>query len=70
MVRNLVGTFVQCGARRLPPDAIPGILAAGNRSAAGPTAPPTGLFLISVEYPLLSDDPSVSTAAEPLITDN
>jgi tRNA pseudouridine38-40 synthase len=51
MVRNLVGTFVQCGAHRLSPASIPAILAARNRSAAGPTAPPTGLFLVSVEYP-------------------
>ena len=51
MVRNLVGTFVQCGANRLPPDSIPNLLAARDRSAAGPTAPPTGLFLVSVEYP-------------------
>lgn len=50
MVRNLVGTFVQCGSRRLSPDAIPSLLAARNRSAAGPTAPATGLFLVSVEY--------------------
>jgi tRNA pseudouridine38-40 synthase len=51
MVRNLVGTFVQCGAGRLSPDAISTILAARNRSVAGPTAPPTGLFLVNVEYP-------------------
>lgn len=51
MVRNLVGTFVQCGAHRLSPASIPQLLAARNRSAAGPTAPPTGLFLLSVEYP-------------------
>jgi tRNA pseudouridine38-40 synthase len=51
MVRNLVGTFVQAGALRLDPDRLPSILAARNRSAAGPTAPPTGLFLISVDYP-------------------
>jgi tRNA pseudouridine38-40 synthase len=51
MVRNLVGTFVQCGANRLDPDSVPALLAARNRSAAGPTAPPTGLFLVSVEYP-------------------
>jgi tRNA pseudouridine38-40 synthase len=51
MVRNLVGTFVQVGAHRLAPDSIPALLAARNRSAAGPTAPPQGLFLISVEYP-------------------
>jgi tRNA pseudouridine38-40 synthase len=51
MVRNLVGTFVDIGARRLAADAIPGILAARNRATAGPTAPARGLFLVSVEYP-------------------
>ena len=51
MVRNLVGTFVQAGAHRLAPGSIPTLLAARNRSAAGPTAPPQGLFLISVDYP-------------------
>ena len=50
MVRNLVGTFVLAGAGRLAPDAIPRILAARARSAAGPTAPARGLFLLSVEY--------------------
>ena len=29
---------------------IPEILAARKRSAAGPTAPPQGLFLVGVEY--------------------
>jgi tRNA pseudouridine38-40 synthase len=53
MVRNLVGTFVQCGAHRLPPESISTILAARNRAAAGPTAPSTGLFLLNVEYPNL-----------------
>jgi tRNA pseudouridine38-40 synthase len=50
MVRNLVGTFVNVGAKRLPIDSISGILAARNRSAAGPTAPARGLFLVEVEY--------------------
>ena len=50
MVRNLVGTFVQAGAGRSSPDAIPAILAARSRSAAGPTAPARGLFLVNVEY--------------------
>jgi tRNA pseudouridine38-40 synthase len=58
MVRNLVGTFVQCGANRLDPDSIPSLLAARNRSIAGPTAPPTGLFLVSVEYPGLESPTS------------
>jgi tRNA pseudouridine38-40 synthase len=50
MVRNLIGTFVDIGASRTPADAIPSIVAARNRSAAGPTAPARGLFLIDVEY--------------------
>jgi len=49
MVRNLVGTFVET-ATRLNPDVIPKILAARSRSAAGPTAPARGLFLVEVEY--------------------
>ncbi|MBN9617915.1 MAG: tRNA pseudouridine(38-40) synthase TruA [Acidobacteriales bacterium 59-55] len=50
MVRNLVGTFVEVGRGRLPADSIPAILSESNRSAAGPTAPASGLFLIEVEY--------------------
>jgi tRNA pseudouridine38-40 synthase len=50
MVRNLVGTFVEAAANRISADEIPNILAARNRSAAGPTAPASGLFLIEVEY--------------------
>jgi tRNA pseudouridine38-40 synthase len=50
MVRNLVGTFVEVGTGRIPADDIPAILATRNRSAAGPTAPARGLFLIEVAY--------------------
>lgn len=50
MVRNLVGTFVDIGRGHLPPDAMPRILEARTREAAGPTAPARGLFLDSVEY--------------------
>ncbi|HWW98205.1 MAG TPA: tRNA pseudouridine synthase A [Edaphobacter sp.] len=50
MVRNLVGTFVEAAAHRIAADEIPTILAARNRSAAGPTAPASGLFLVEVEY--------------------
>jgi tRNA pseudouridine38-40 synthase len=45
-----VGTMVEVGRGRLSADAIPGILAARSRAAAGPTAPARGLFLCSVEY--------------------
>jgi tRNA pseudouridine38-40 synthase len=50
MVRNLVGTFVEAAANHISADSIPTILAARNRSAAGPTAPASGLFLVEVEY--------------------
>jgi tRNA pseudouridine38-40 synthase len=51
MVRNLVGTLLLLGRGGIAPDAIPVILAARDRSAAGPTAPARGLHLVKVEYP-------------------
>jgi tRNA pseudouridine38-40 synthase len=50
MVRNLVGTFVLVGKSTLQPENITEILAARNRSAAGATAPASGLYLASVDY--------------------
>ncbi len=50
MVRNLVGTFVLAGSGRIAPASIADILATRSRSAAGPTAPARGLFLVSVRF--------------------
>jgi tRNA pseudouridine38-40 synthase len=50
MVRNLVGTFILVGKETLTPPEIARILQARNRSAAGPTAPASGLYLMNVEY--------------------
>lgn len=50
MVRNLVGTFLLLGKGTLNKDALRDILEARRRSAAGPTAPAHGLYLVSVEY--------------------
>ena len=50
MVRNLVGTFLLVGKGTLGGEDLGGILQARNRSAAGPTAPAHGLYLVSVEY--------------------
>ncbi|MEO5936154.1 MAG: tRNA pseudouridine(38-40) synthase TruA [Terriglobales bacterium] len=50
MVRNLVGTFLLVGKGTLKPSDLDDILAAKERSAAGATAPASGLYLVSVEY--------------------
>jgi tRNA pseudouridine38-40 synthase len=51
MVRNLVGTFLLAGKGTLTGEDIRRILEGRNRSAAGPTAPASGLYLMGVEYP-------------------
>jgi tRNA pseudouridine38-40 synthase len=45
MVRIIAGTLVEVGLGRYTPDDIPKMLAAKERQAAGPTAPPHGLYL-------------------------
>jgi len=50
MVRNLVGTFLLVGKGTLDRTGLTHILEARHRSAAGPTAPACGLYLVSVEY--------------------
>jgi tRNA pseudouridine38-40 synthase len=64
MVRNIVGTLVDVGRGSLSPTDVPRILAARDRSAAGPTAPAQGLFLVQVEYGERVS-PNVSREEEP-----
>jgi tRNA pseudouridine38-40 synthase len=51
MVRSLVGTLVEVGRGRRKAGEMMGILAAGDRQAAGQLAPPSGLCLWHVDYP-------------------
>ena len=49
-VRNIVGTLERVGVGRWTANDVSAALAARDRAAAGPTAPPEGLYLVSVGY--------------------
>ncbi len=50
MVRNIVGTLVDVGLGKTGADDVQNILLSKDRSRAGATAPPKGLFLMHVCY--------------------
>ena len=50
MVRAMVGTCVYAAEGKIPPDGIPDLLAGRNRTAAGPTVPPGGLYMTKLWY--------------------
>jgi tRNA pseudouridine38-40 synthase len=50
MARNIVGTLVEIGRGRIPPQHMEKILKSHDRKLAGPTAPAHGLFLEKIEY--------------------
>ena len=50
MVRIMVGTLLEIGAGRMPPEQVAEILEAKDRRMAGPTAPASGLCLEKVDY--------------------
>ena len=51
MVRNVVGSLVEVGLGRRPAAWVAEVLTGRDRRAAGPTAPPHGLYLLRVRYP-------------------
>jgi tRNA pseudouridine38-40 synthase len=51
MVRNITGTLVEVGLGRFSPDDVDRMLKSCDRTAAGRTAPPQGLYLVEVQYP-------------------
>jgi tRNA pseudouridine38-40 synthase len=50
-VRNMAGTLKLVGLGRWHPDDVARALAARDRRAGGPTAPPQGLYLVEIRYP-------------------
>jgi tRNA pseudouridine38-40 synthase len=59
MVRNMVGSLVEVGRGKHSPEWIAEVLAAKNRTLAGPTAPAHGLCLMEVFY--ANSDSEIST---------
>jgi tRNA pseudouridine38-40 synthase len=50
MVRALAGTLIDVGRGKLAPRDVAAILEGRDRRRSGPTAPPQGLYLVSVQY--------------------
>lgn len=67
MVRNIVGTLIPVGRGKRGEDFPAQVLAAKDRRKAGVTAPPQGLFLMSVEYDISPLDAAPKASA---ITDS
>jgi tRNA pseudouridine38-40 synthase len=55
-VRNMAGTLKLVGLGRWHPDDVARALAARDRRAGGPTAPPDGLSLVAVHYDRVVND--------------
>ena len=54
MVRIIMGTLIDMGAGRKNPNTMSDIIHAKNRTKAGKTVPPYGLYMKSVKYDELS----------------
>jgi len=51
MVRAIVGTILEVGLEKIPPEEIHSIIKSKDRSKAGPSMPSHALFLTKIEYP-------------------
>lgn len=60
MARAMAGTLVYAAEGKILPEQIGSILASGNRTSAGPTVPPGGLYMTHLWY----DDDKVSFEVE------
>ena len=63
MVRNIAGTLLAVGSGERPREWVAEILQSRDRTRAGVTAPPQGLYLAGIEYPSACGLPSMPTLA-------
>jgi len=63
MVRNIAGSLLLVGAGERPEEWLDEVLEARDRTRAGPTAPPQGLYFAGVEYPAEFGLPSTPPAS-------
>lgn len=66
MVRTIVGTLIEVGDRKREPESLAGVLLSRTRAAAGPTAPPSGLYLVRVDYDLAAPVFFSKTGRDPM----
>jgi tRNA pseudouridine38-40 synthase len=50
MVRIIAGTLLDVGLGKIKPEEVKEIIESKDRSRAGKTLPPNGLFLVNVDY--------------------
>jgi len=70
MVRNIVGTLLPVGRGCREPSWVAQVLAARDRTVAGVTAPPDGLYLVAVRYPARFGLPSNAAPDESSLLHN
>lgn len=51
MVRAIVGTLIEVGRRKSPPEFLAKVIESMDRTQAGITVPASGLYLVNVDYP-------------------
>lgn len=68
MVRKVVGTLIEVGKGRLTPEDITQLFELRDRSRSGPTVPPEGLYLVSIDYPDPTDSLAVAASRRASVT--
>ncbi len=58
-VRGMVGTLLEVGLGKRPPESLKAVLETGDRRLAGPSAPAHGLYFVEAAYPEAKLRPSL-----------